>query len=122
MILIDTGVIVATLNERDIVRNPTSKELVLMTNLPLAQEGAHAGPYTWTELRNPLRNALRGSEAFGISSLRSEGFGMPEGLPPPPDRPRGRSNLSTRAIPLIVSDVCARFSGSWARSASSEGL
>jgi hypothetical protein len=32
------------------VRTKTWKELVLMTNLPLAQDGEHAGPYTWTEL------------------------------------------------------------------------
>jgi hypothetical protein len=32
------------------VRSKTWKALVLMTNLPLAADAAHAGPYTWTEL------------------------------------------------------------------------
>jgi hypothetical protein len=32
------------------VRTKTWKELVLMTNLPLASDAEHAGPYTWTEL------------------------------------------------------------------------
>ena len=34
----------------------------------------------------------------------------------------GRSNLRTRATRLIDSEQCARFSGPWARSASSGGL
>jgi hypothetical protein len=32
------------------VRSKTWKDLVLMTNLPLAADAEHAGPYTWSEL------------------------------------------------------------------------